>query len=120
MYYEIDKVEDKVYVLKMDKLINEYEFRELKEEVEELLLDDEGLTFIVDMKTLKYLNSSGLNFLIRLLTMSRNHDGDTLVINVSDQILNLLIITKIKSLFSFFNSMEDALEYIANAKSALS
>jgi len=69
--------------------------------------------FILDLSSLNHINSAGLSVLIRILTKSRTAGGDTVLINIPKNIMQLLIITKLNSVFS---SYED----VTNAKDALS
>ncbi len=68
--------------------------------------------FIVDLGELKYMNSSGLNVLIQLLTKTRNMGGESVLFNVNKKVNELLIITKLNTLFKVVASKQEALEKI--------
>ena len=63
--------------------------------------------FLVDMKELRHINSSGLGVLITLLTRSRKAGGDVVLANLPANIQNLLLITKLNSIFKIANSLEE-------------
>ncbi|TAE44345.1 MAG: anti-sigma factor antagonist [Cytophagia bacterium] len=62
----------------------------------------------VDISKVHFLNSNGLNSLIRILTLFRNNDGEMILINPSESVNQLLIITKLKAIFQITNSLEEA------------
>lgn len=73
-------------------------------------LEDGYLHFILDLSELKHINSSGLGVFITLLTKARKKDGDVVIVNPSQNIRNLLMITKLNSIFFLYDSVEAALE----------
>jgi anti-sigma B factor antagonist len=68
--------------------------------------------FIVDLGELKYMNSSGLNVLIQLLTKTRNKGGESVLFNVNKKVNELFIITKLNTLFKVVASKQEALDKI--------
>ncbi len=81
------------------------------------LLDDvaalitKGITsFVISMENFKYLNSNGLNVLITILTKSRKAGGDTTICSISDKIKELLIITKLNSVFTIAENLPAAIK----------
>lgn len=72
---------------------------------------DEGTThFVMDLTELRHINSSGLGVLITLLTKARKKSGEVLLTNPSEFINNILIITKLNSVFSIHPDTETALK----------
>ncbi len=72
------------------------------------LLEQKQLKFIFDLTDLRYMNSSGLNVLINLLTKARREGGEVVIANVNSKIRELLIITKLTSMFTVTDSHEVA------------
>lgn len=71
---------------------------------------DAGHTGVVlDMGELQYMNSTGLNILISVLTTTRNKGGDTLIANVSTSVRQLFLVTKLDSVFIITPSVEEAI-----------
>lgn len=64
----------------------------------------------IDLSLVRYMNSSGIGVLITLLTKFRNKGGELVLINPSEQIKKLLIITKLNSIFVIVESESEALE----------
>jgi anti-sigma B factor antagonist len=54
---------------------------------------------ILDMSELQYMNSTGLNILINVLTRTRNAGGDTLIAGMSQSVRQLFVVTKLDSIF---------------------
>lgn len=64
--------------------------------------------FVVDLSDFIYLNSSGLGVLISLLTRARNHGGEVIICSIPDRIKELLIMTKLHSVFQLQSSRSEA------------
>ena len=58
------------------------------------------------------MNSSGLNVLIQLLTKTRNNGGESVIFNVNKKITELLIITKLNTLFKIAETEEEAIKML--------
>jgi anti-sigma B factor antagonist len=65
--------------------------------------------FVLDLGDLKYINSSGLNVLINLLTKARKVDGEVIICNVSKKVRELLVITKLNTVFTVTDNTEKAI-----------
>ncbi len=63
---------------------------------------------VVNMAGMDYINSSGINMLVNMLTKSRTKGGDIIVTNVSDKVKQLFLITKLNTLFTITDSIEEA------------
>lgn len=112
MTYSIQRQEE-IQVLSVDNLISEFENRQILEEVKDII-ETGSNRFVIDLSKLRFLNSAGLNFLISVLTKSRNAGGDTVITNVSEDASKLLVLTKLKHVFTTANSVEDAYQLFAN------
>jgi len=112
MKYTLEN-KDKITIIKLEgNLISEYENKALLDEVDEIISDNKSF-FIIDLSKLENLNSSGLGGLITILTKSRKANGETYITNVSEKIKQLLIITKLNSVFNFAENIEDAEKQLA-------
>ncbi|TAH25769.1 MAG: anti-sigma factor antagonist [Cytophagales bacterium] len=70
----------------------------------------------VDLEEVRYMNSSGIGLLITLLTKFRNKSGEVVLINPSEQIKKLLIITKLNAIFTIVNNKEEAFSKLKSVK----
>lgn len=69
--------------------------------------------FIVDMKSVEHINSSGLGILIASLNAVRQAGGDLKIANASSRVLELLKITKLNQIFESFKSVDEAVKNLA-------
>ena len=58
----------------------------------------------LDISNVRYINSSGIGVLITVLTKFRNKKGDMYIINPSEYVQKLLIITKLETIFNIVES----------------
>jgi anti-sigma B factor antagonist len=68
--------------------------------------------WIIDLKDLIYMNSSGLNTLIQLLTKARVAGGEAVLFNMNKKINELILITKLHTLFKIAETKEDAITFL--------
>ena len=68
--------------------------------------------FVLDMAGLVYMNSSGLNVIINVLTKSRKAGGDVAIANVTPKVKQLLVITKLSSIFNLSETIADAVKIL--------
>ncbi|MCI5055316.1 MAG: STAS domain-containing protein [Flavobacteriales bacterium] len=78
------------------------------------LLHQKIFKFILNLEDLQYLNSSGLGCLVTILTKVRNEGGEVTLVNISDKIEQLMLITKLNSIFHVSQNIEEAIHYIKN------
>jgi anti-sigma B factor antagonist len=71
-------------------------------------------SFIINLKELRYMNSSGINVLINILTRSRNMGGEVVVTQLSDKAKQLLVVTKLNTVFNVTETEEEALAVFSN------
>lgn len=97
------------------KLISQESCNLLKQAADKEL-GDGVVNLIVDMKQLEFLNSSGLNGLIGMLTRTRNAGGDLYLTHVSDKVNQLFIMTKLVNVFNIKSSVNEALAALKAAE----
>lgn len=64
---------------------------------------------VVDLGSVKFMNSSGLGMLIRSLTTLRNAGGDLKLARASEKIESLLMVTKLITVFDHHESVDEAI-----------
>ena len=67
---------------------------------------------VLNFQDLEYINSSGFNNLLKLLTKSRNLGGDTFLCNINSVIDTLLITTKLNTIFKVENNIENLEDFL--------
>jgi len=72
------------------------------------LLDEKKSNIIIDLGSVKFMNSTGLGMLISGYTSVKNKGGVLKLANATDKINSLLVITKLITIFENFNSVDEA------------
>ncbi|HET6993271.1 MAG TPA: STAS domain-containing protein [Bacteroidia bacterium] len=90
------------------ELIDRNEAQHLLDQINGLS-DDGQKNFILELSELKYMNSTGLNVLINVLTKSRKNGGDLVICGVSKKVQELLLVTKLTSVFAVSETADEAL-----------
>jgi anti-sigma B factor antagonist len=63
---------------------------------------------VVDLASVKFMNSSGLGMLISGFTSVKNAGGALKLANATEKINSLLVITKLITIFDHYESVEEA------------
>jgi len=77
---------------------------------------DNIIKCVIDISELRYINSSGIGVLITVLTKFRNKDGELYLVNPSESVQKLLIITKLNAIFNVSDSIDNAIQELNNIK----
>lgn len=64
---------------------------------------------VIDISDLRYINSSGIGVLITVLTKFRNKSGEVYLVNPSESVRKLLIITKLNAIFNVALTIDEAI-----------
>jgi len=67
--------------------------------------------FVLDMGEFVYMNSNGLSVIINLLTKARNSDGDVVICSITKKNNDILVITKLSSVFTVLDNETEAVNY---------
>ncbi|MCH7414823.1 STAS domain-containing protein [Belliella sp. R4-6] len=76
-------------------------------------VNDKIKKFVIDLKEVRYISSSGIGVLITMLTKMRNSGGEVYLTSPSEHVKKLLIITKLNNIFTVFDTLEEAKEKLA-------
>lgn len=96
-------------------LIGEVKGPELLEEVNNAINKSVALCAI-DISDVRYINSSGIGVLITILTKFRNQGGEVCIVNPSEHVKKLLIITKLTAIFNMADNVSEAVDKLKSAK----
>ncbi len=103
------KKQGQIHIINMQgDLIESSQADKLMQEVDEVILNN-NIRFVIDLGSLKYLNSSGLTILIRILTKARKAGGEAVIACVGKRIKELLVITKLNTVFTVAESVEEGI-----------
>jgi anti-sigma B factor antagonist len=90
------------------ELIDKTQSTELSEKIDGLIAE-KNIKLVFDLKDLKYINSSGLNVMINILSRVRKAGGEVVITNVAKRVNELLIITKLNTVFTVTDTLEGAI-----------
>ena len=93
------------------ELIDRNQASALLAEIDESISKGES-KILLNLQELKYINSSGLNVLINILTKARKVGGEVAICCVNKKITELLVITKLDSIFNVKENEEKAIEIL--------
>ncbi len=110
MNFEISKPDKNTVVFKLrEEKLDVVIAPELKAEF--LALCAQGIKkIIIDLSDVRYCDSSGLSALLFCERRIRENEGEVFLVGVSDKVLNLIKITRLDSLFKFFNTVDEAVK----------
>lgn len=74
------------------------------------LIDEGKKNIVVDLSDVKFMNSSGLGMMIGGLTTMKKAGGSLKLARVTEKIESLLIITKLITIFEFYDNVDDAIK----------
>ena len=88
-------------------LMEKHEAQAMLEAINEMIEQGHN-KFLLHLKDLKYMNSSGIGILISILTKARNAGGEVAVTGLPPKMNQLLVITKLNSVFKITESIKEA------------
>jgi anti-sigma B factor antagonist len=114
MIFTVQPIENQLIIRLSGDLIGTDHSNSPHAEKELLVLIDELLAGgnqkgILDISEVRFMNSSGMGLLLKLLTRFRNKGGDLFLVQPPDSLRRLMIISKLESVFPIINSVEQAI-----------
>lgn len=103
--YDIQDKDKYALVHLTGNLIEKNQANDLLDEINQHL-DNEASNFVIDLGDFKYMNSTGLNVLLNILSKARKSGGEAVICCVPEKIKSLLVITKLINVFSVVDSEE--------------
>ena len=73
------------------------------------LLGEKKKRILVNLGRVNWINSTGLGILIAGYTSVKDADGQFKLVNVSDRIESILMVTKLSGIFDAYDDMDEAL-----------
>jgi len=108
--YSISETE-KIQILQIAGLPDEIENKKILNHAFDCIKEGNA-NFVVDLRKLPYINSVGLSFLIQLMKNSRQSGGNLAIANASAQIVRLLEVTRLRTMFQLTASVEEAVRFL--------
>ena len=89
------------------RIMDKSQCSDLLEKLEAGIADGQNL-IILEMSKVDYMNSSGLNVMVNILTKARNKNGEVVIASLGEKVKQLFLITKLNTLFAVVDSVEEA------------
>lgn len=111
--YNISLKPDFILLELQGELLDAFIAKEMLEKIEEVLNEQIQLkNIIIDLHGLKFINSTGLGVMIKVLTKARNNGGEVVITRVEKRVKDLLVMTKLNSVFKVLDTLKEAKEYL--------
>ncbi len=105
---EIKEVEN-AYLVVPEEEIEVYNIHNLRTELFSLV--ETGTTkLIIDLSKVRYIDSSGLGVLVSLLKKMKEISGKIVLLNPTEEIMEILSLTSLARVFIIVDNMENAIE----------
>jgi anti-sigma B factor antagonist len=125
MSYSFTEI-SKIYLLKIESLWNADANCKIITQIDDLIKTG-FCDYIIELTSAPYgqlppnsnnnfINSTGLSFLISILTRARTAGGDVVLFGISESTQQLLVLTKLNKTFSVYYELDEALAHFQNAK----
>ncbi|HTA28242.1 MAG TPA: STAS domain-containing protein [Bacteroidia bacterium] len=99
-----------ITIFKLDgEIIDKNQTIAMMEEISKLISSGKK-NVVLELSGVRYMNSSGLNVLVNILTKARTAGGDVSVCNLSSKVNQLLVVTKLDTIFHILPSVDAAVE----------
>lgn len=108
----VDKI---LFVRLQGDLIGSPDSQQLVEVVNQSI-NESVILCAIDLSKVRFINSSGIGILVSLLTKFRNRGGEMVLINPSEHIRKLLIITKLNAIFTISEDDAQAANFLKESK----
>jgi anti-sigma B factor antagonist len=111
--YNIQEKEKYTLVTLKGNLIEKNQANDLMDEITTVSEKDSS-NFVINLSDFKYMNSTGLNVLLGILSKARKTGGEAVICAVPEKVKALLEITKLSNVFSVVDNEELAAKAFNN------
>ncbi|ALF54575.1 sulfate transporter [Nostoc piscinale CENA21] len=106
-------------VLEPSGILDKISGHQLHNEISTLINNGTNI-ILIDMKEIKFIDSSGLGYLVSAMQMVSNANAKFFVCSISDQVNMLFEITKVNKLLQIFADREACKRYVLSTLSRMS
>ena len=90
--------------------INFENTRELKTYVQQMIDQEHSVNFIINLKLVNFIDSSGLGTLVSLLALLKKINGQMKLVGINETIDELFKLTRLNDFFEIYSNNQDALD----------
>ncbi len=108
MIYQIEKQKSNILSVKIDgDILGDSVSLDLIEDINHFIING-GKNGMIDLSNVRYLNSTGIGMLITIHTKFKNAIGTLVLINPSEQVVKIMTITKLNTIFQIVENENQA------------
>lgn len=115
LHTDISIADNVLLITLKGKVLEDGILKDLLKQVEKDLTKTNGKV-VLNLTNLDYINSTGINFFIKVLTKARVHGGDLVFYGIAGSVKTIVQIAKMDEVFTIVGSYEDALEIFKSTK----
>lgn len=108
--YNFVEQENSFILTLIGKIMSEEDIRDVNDAVQKHLDIHHG-NLIMDFSQLTYINSTGINFVMRTLTKTRIKNGDLILFGINGIVESLFKMTKLNEIYTIYSSQEEAVNH---------
>lgn len=112
---DIQTVEGILVVSLKGKVLEDKILKDFLKTIDTALTKTKGKV-ILNLSELDYVNSTGINFFIKVLTKARIHGGDLVFYGITGSVQTIVHISKMDEVFTIVESQEEALSIFKATK----
>jgi anti-sigma B factor antagonist len=113
--YQIENKNEFLILFLNGNLTADNQYNNILDDFEDYMQEKDYKFCVIDTSKVDYLGSSGINAMIKVLTFFRNKEGEVLLLTPSKRVEELLIITKLRAIFTIVENLEEAESYFKKA-----
>jgi len=119
MNLETKEVEGFIFLKPLKQNIDVTVSTEFKAKIVDLINQDNNF-FLLNLSQVDFVDSSGLGAMISILKMLTLNNGDIVLCELQDPVLNLFTLTRMNNVFKICSSEKEGLESLVKTKKSLS
>jgi anti-sigma B factor antagonist len=105
----IEKIEDAVMIQIREERLDAHNSGDLKIEMQRLFIEG-NCHLLIDMKDVRFIDSSGLGALVSGFKNATSHQGTLKLCSLQPQVKSMFELTRLHRVFEIFPAIADALE----------
>jgi anti-sigma B factor antagonist len=98
-----------VLVLKDEKILEDKDIRELEEQIQKVIEQNETGNIVMDFSRVVFMSSAVLGLLIKISRRIYEADGNLALCGISAKIYEIFKITRLTKIFDIYNDVESAI-----------
>ena len=111
---QVNKLKN-IVIIGFEKNISKFTLQncqDIKEEINKEI-NAPGIKMVFNLKGIKYVDSSGIAVLISVLKTINNQDGDLILSNISNEVMDLIKLMQLQHIFQITATIDEAITLLS-------